>query len=131
MIDICQEILDKEVSIGRAAMDEGELQIFHIYRFFCEYENGGLSGFLYNISDQWSDITDLARFVEALERRELASELIAVEKIVRRGPMDYEGTWDGWLSLTDPDDSLVGCDQRISNLYEGLWGDLESLTSLG
>lgn len=129
MIDTCQDILELEAKSGRDALDEKGAKIFHVYRFLCEYENGGLSGFLYNISPAWKDLTDLSTIAADLKRPEIAEAIGKVEVIMRRGPEDHQGTWGDWLDLADPKSELTELDQTISDYYEPLWEDLESIAA--
>lgn len=129
MIDTCQAILELEVKSGREALDGKSLMIFQVYRFLCDYENGGLSGYLYNLSPEWGDISELATIATTLKHPELADALTKVTEIARRGPSDYEGTWDGWLSQADPANELDKHDETISGRYNDLWDDLEILTT--
>ena len=129
MIDTCQDVLEREAMSGRGALDEKSTRIFHVYRFLCDYENGGLSGFLYNISPRWDDLGDLRTIADKLNHPELATALAEVSEIVRSGPEDHRGTWSEWLELADPADRLTPLDQAICDHYGSLWDDLEAMAS--
>jgi hypothetical protein len=129
MIDTCQAVLEREAKLGRNALDEQATAIFHIYRFLCDYENGGLSGFLYNISSEWDDLTSLGAIAARLDHPKLAAAISEAESVARSGPDDFQGTWGGWLEATDPAKRLEEIDGTISEHYQDLWDDLERLTA--
>ena len=129
MIDTCQDVLEREAKSGRGALDEKSTRIFHIYRFLSDFENGGLSGFLYNLSLGWDDLRELQTMADRLNHPELATALAEVLEIVRRGPEDHRGTWSEWLQFADPTDRLTSLDQTIFDHYGSLWDDLEAMAS--
>ena len=129
MIDACQVILEREAEFGRNSLDEQATAIFHIYRFLCDYENGGLSGFLYNISSEWDDLASLGAITARLNHPELAAAISEVESVARSGPDDFQGTWGGWLEATDPEKRLAEIDDTISEHYQDLWDDVERLAA--
>ena len=129
MIGTCSEVLEREAKLGRAALDESSATIFHVYRFLCEYENGGLSGFLYNISPEWDDLSSLSEIAARLNHPELAASISEVESVARSAPEDFKGTWSGWLEVTDPANRLAEIEDTISEHYQDLWDDLERLSS--
>ena len=77
-IDTAQAILERECRDGRVSLTPLELDTFHVYRFLCEFENGGLSGLLYNISPEFVELQSLSSVVRRLGRADLASLLDSV-----------------------------------------------------
>ncbi|RYD25210.1 MAG: hypothetical protein EOP87_24830 [Verrucomicrobiaceae bacterium] len=127
MIDACHAVLETEARSGRGALDEKSTVIFHIYRFLCEYENGGLGGFLYNISPEWDDVAALGGIASDLGRAELAQALERVHAIMKRGHDGDSGTWEEWLEATDPEYELEELDEEISDSFGMLWDELGEL----
>jgi len=128
MFEACHAILALEAESGRDALDENSTTIFHLYRFLSEYENGGLTGYLRNIAPAWDDLAQLCDIVVGTGYAELAHALVQVHSIVARGPADPTGNWDEWLRQADPDGTLSGLDETISEGYDLLWHELEELT---
>ena len=60
MVDYWQTIIEKESRVGRTALSSSESECYLLYRSVCEFENGGLSGLLYNISPDWEYFVALA-----------------------------------------------------------------------
>ncbi|NWK57647.1 hypothetical protein HW115_18665 [Verrucomicrobiaceae bacterium N1E253] len=129
MIDTCEKILDREIKSGRSSLDDESKRVFHLYRFLSYYENGGISGLLYNLSPAWNDLSELASITADLNHLALSKAVEGVHRLVSRGPEEYKGTWEGWINLTDPNGDLDKYDSQIFDLYEVLWHDLERLTS--
>ncbi|MGJ8725017.1 MAG: DMP19 family protein [Roseibacillus sp.] len=131
MLDTCQEVLELEANSGREALDEEATRIFHVYRFLCEFENGGLSGFLYNISPAWDDLVALENILTKLNKDVLAKAVKRIEEITRSAPVGYCGTWDDWMTLTDPQSVIPEQDRIIFENYEVLWDELERIAVTG
>ena len=127
-IGYAQTILERECRDGRSSLTPQELDTFHVYRFLCEFENGGLSGLLYNLSPEFVDLQNLTLVVRRQGRLDLAMLLDSVFDIASRGPTDFQGTWDGWLAVADPEQRIPDLGERISGCYELLWDDLPTLT---
>ena len=127
-LDQAQNILERECRDGRVSLTPREQDTFHVYRFLCEFENGGLSGLLYNLSPDFVDLQSLSSVVRRLGRADLATLFDSAFDIVSRGPTDFRGTWSGWLSVTDSEQRIPNLDERISACYEILWDDLPILT---
>ena len=127
-LDLAQSILERECRDGRDSLSPQEIDIFHVYRFLCEFENGGLSGLLYNLSPEFAELQSLSSVVRRLCRDDLATLLDSVFDVASRGPADFHGTWSDWLSVADPEQRIPDLDERISGCYEALWDDLPRLT---
>ena len=127
MIDYCQSVLEKECRQGRASLDPIESECFLLYRFVCEYENGGLSGLLYNISPDWEYLVSLASVLRKKDDPTLASLIEEAHAVVASGPSDYQGTWSGWLDLADPKKKLPKIDDAISPKYSVIWRHLKGI----
>ena len=88
--EIWNEVLVRVSESGLDGVDDRERIIFLVNRLLCDFENGGYSGFLYNIcppdSSAWTDlratadaVSELGDDVTAELLRETASVLEATD----------------------------------------------------
>ena len=126
MLDRNQYVLDKEAESGRDSLSPIESKIFHIYRFITFYENGGLSGFLYNTDHSPDEIQFLIQELEPI-RTDLIRYLNKLVPILTKPHKFTSGTLDEFLHVIDPDDEISNIDSEIQSCYEVLWEDLEGL----
>jgi hypothetical protein len=53
IVDTWNAVLAKEAKSGVTGLSDQERTIYFVNRFTCDFSNGGLIGFLYNLSPQW------------------------------------------------------------------------------
>ena len=126
--DIWNRILDREAQSGVAALSLEERRIFYVNRFLLDYENGGLSGFLYNVSPEngteWLELRSTIDAIAFFDRPEVARALEGALNIVERdGPSGP--TWGAFVSARDAEGQLDVIDREVGRCYADLWEDIE------
>lgn len=124
---IWSRLLDRATTHGIDTLSANEQRIVRVNRFLVDYENGGLSGFLYNLSeytdDHWTALRDTIAALSSFGRREIAAllqeALVIVERGGPRGP-----TWRAFIDARDADGRLVSADRELADLVEVLWDDI-------
>ena len=106
-IEVWNQVWEKCNSVKPEDLSHSEQTIYHVSRFLIEIENKGLSGFLYNISPNWQNLTSLKKELERIECFKAATEVRQLFTIVPGPPESNEAeTWGGFLALADPDKSI-------------------------
>lgn len=129
-VDIWNAVIEKASAAGMGALAPAEKTIYRVNRFIAEFVGGGLSGFLYNISPDWTAVADLRDEVRKIGADDIGLILEDVIVILSRpGTSEVrEETWAQFLGRIDPDGELRLIEERLEDADSILWDHLERFT---
>jgi hypothetical protein len=128
--EIWDMVIEKETKYGLDALSKKEATIYHVYRFCGDFDNGGLTGFLYNLSPDWNLIHLLQEEMRNIGCPEISNILAKVASLFDcpKASSIKEKTWEEFLVRIDPQNSLDQFCDQLSSCLEDYWGTLEAFT---
>jgi hypothetical protein len=101
-----------------------------VNRFICEFSNGGLTGFLYNLSPSWDLLCSFEEEIRRVGCEWIAAEIAEVRTVFTRAATleERKETWSAYLARLDPSERLRSLDLKLTGADGELWERLEDFT---
>lgn len=129
--EIWNEILERG-GVSLASLSSEERTIYRVNCFLTDAE-GGLSGFLYNISpppdlNNWSELLETAAAVEAVGNAVCAATLRELADLLLRLPSRSASTWVDFLKPVEQELKAT-FEPQVERCINELWAQLGAFTS--
>jgi len=130
IVDTWNAVLAKEAKSGFTSLSDQERTIYFVNRFICDFSNGGLIGFLYNLSPEWRLLESFEEEIRRVGCESIAAAIADVRMVFQNaGELEErKETWSDYLSRLDPSGRLLSLDSMLTGADEELWGRLEDFT---
>ena len=130
IVDTWNAVLAKEAKSGVTSLSDQERTIYFVNRFICDFSNGGLIGFLYNLSPEWELLGSFEEEIRRVGCDSIAAMIADVRMVFQEaGELEErKETWSDYLSRLDPSGRLLSLDSKFTGADEELWGHLEDFT---
>jgi Domain of unknown function (DUF4375) len=130
---IWNAVIDKVSDVGIAALSNDERVIYLVNRFLCDFENGGYSGFLYNVSasesaPEWRELRDTADALSVLHSQKAADVLRETADLMENSTPVSALTWAEYMAAVDPSGKTREFDRVLEERRDEFWERLEAFT---
>jgi hypothetical protein len=128
--DVWNAVLAKEAQSGVASLSSHERTIYFVNRFICDFSNGGLSGFLYNLSPEWALLASFEEEIRRVGCDTIATVIADVRTVFQMASEleERKETWSAYLARLDPQERLRSLDLKLTGADGELWDRLEEFT---
>jgi len=128
--DVWYRIYEKAGAHGPEALTKTERTLYRVNVFLTDFENGGLSGFLYNVSPSqgasWAELRSIAAAVAAVGDADTAAALEDAAVQLEAHPCSEQSTWAAFMLAAMPASDTL--ESRLSVRVNSLWERLEGFT---
>ena len=123
-------MLAKEAQSGIASLSSQERTIYFVNRFICDFSNGGLTGFLYNLSPEWELLGSFEEEIRRVGCESIAVVIAEVQTVfLIAGKLEErKETWSAYLARLDPSERLRSLDLKLTGADGELWERLQDFT---
>ncbi|HVU17234.1 MAG TPA: DUF4375 domain-containing protein [Candidatus Didemnitutus sp.] len=130
VVDVWNAVLAKEARSGVASLSPNERTIYFVNRFICDFSNGGLSGFLYNLSPEWASLGSFEEEIRRVGCDSIATVIADVRTVFQKAAAleVQKETWSAYLTRLDPTQTLSILNLKLSGADGELWECLETFT---
>ena len=130
IVDTWNAVLANVAKSGVTSLSDQERTIYFVNRFICDFSNGGLIGFLYNLSPEWRLLGSFEEEIRRVGCGSIAAVIADVRMVFQNaGELEErKETWSDYLSRLDPSGRLLSLDSKFTGADEELWGRLEDFT---
>ena len=132
--EVWNGIIDRASSQGIEKLSPHERTIYFVNWYLTDYEGGGLSGFLYNVSpvqdvhSSWVELRSVADAVEEVGGSISTEILRDVAQHVERVDVGETSTWEEFWNAVVPEGLLETAELRLDAEVPVLWEMLEQFT---
>lgn len=132
---VWNDIIEKSQTTGAAALTAPERIVLLVNNFLIDFENGALSGFLYNASptashgSDWSVLRDTTEALVCIGEGEVAALVQRAHTAVQATPNLGPTTWSEFLATLRPVGVVEQLHNEISHLIPGVWQSLCDFTA--
>jgi len=131
--EIWNEVLDRATASGVHSLNEKEQAVYLVNGFLTDFENGGLSGLLYNLApakgrrpNDWSELRTTVAALRTVGAVGAADEFLNLTKALES--IESSGTnWGDFLSQVSPG-LLSSVEAALSSTAPEIWELLSSYT---
>ncbi|MCZ7686504.1 MAG: hypothetical protein M5U28_50240 [Sandaracinaceae bacterium] len=129
--EIWNALLERTTAAGLESLTPVERAVVRVNCFVYAVDNGGLSGFLYNIEGggsepTWSELRAVAEAVRQVGALECAGALVDLAVLVEGSAARAPPTWEALLESLGT--AFERLEQRIEAYVPQLWDQLEAYT---
>lgn len=131
--EVWNQIIEKASSRGVADLNDFEENIYRVNIFLCDMDNGGLTGFLYNVSPsstattEWSDLRQTAKAIKIMGVSACADALFQAASCFE-SVSNAENTWRNLLEDPKLAELIKAIEQPVKEAIPELWEKLEDFT---
>lgn len=131
--EVWNQIIEKASSRGVGDLKDFEENIYRVNIFLCDMDNGGLTGFLYNVSPsnstttEWNDLRQTAKAIEIMGVSACADALFQAASCFESASI-AEKTWGQLLEDQKLAELIKAIEQPIKEALPELWEKLEDFT---
>ncbi len=129
--ELWNDLLERSSAAGLASLTPVERTITCVNVFLCDFDNGGLSGFLYNVHPRgsdtaWSELRAIAEAIRQVGAPDCADALLEIAAAVEGSAAHAAPSWGALLEKVLSRRELL--EPRIEDHIPQLWDRLDRYT---